>query len=263
MEFKHIHPGAKIGANVTIDQFSYIAENVEIGEGTRIGPHVTILDYVKIGKNCKVFPGAILGGEPQDYKFGGEITYVEIGDNTIIREYATVNRGTGEGRGKTVVGNDCMLMSYSHVAHDCIIGNNVVIVSYVGLGGYVEVGDFANIGGNSGVHQFSKIGAYAMIGAASIVFKDVPPYSLVGSRPLAYYNLNLVGLRRNGFSREKIDLISEIYRLIYKSGMNISDACKKVEEEFEESVEKRTILDFIKYSKRGVVKRISSSRSDE
>lgn len=263
MEYKYIQPGAKIGANVTIDQFCYIAENVEIGEGTWIGPHVTILDYVKIGRNCKIFPGAILGGDPQDYKFAGEITFVEIGDNTIIREYATVNRGTAEGRGKTVVGDNCMLMSYSHVAHDCIVGNSAVLVSFAALGGYVEVGDFANIGGHTGVHQFSKIGAYSMTAAASIVFKDIPPYSLVGGRPLAFYNLNLVGLRRSGFTREQIDRISEMYRTIYKGGLNISDACKKIEEEFEESIEKRTILDFIKSSKRGVVKRVSSSKSDE
>lgn len=263
MEFKDIHPGATIGTGVEIGQFSYIAENVEIGDGSWIGPHVTILDYVKIGKNCKVFPGAIIGGDPQDYKFKGEITYVEIGDNTIVREYVTINRGTGDGRGKTVVGNDCMLMSYSHIAHDCIVGNNAVIVSYVALGGFTEIGDYANIGGQTGIHQFSKIGSYSMIAGASIVFKDIPPYTLVGGKPLSYYNLNLVGLRRNGFTREQIDRISDIYRIIYKSGLNISDACKNIEDDFEESLEKRTILDFIKSSKRGVVKRVSNTRSDE
>jgi UDP-N-acetylglucosamine acyltransferase len=154
-------------------------------------------------------------------------------------------------------------MSYSHIAHDCIVGNNSVIVRYVALGGFTEIGDFANIGGQTGIHQFSKIGAYTMIAAASIVFKDIPPYTLVGGRPLSYFNLNLVGLRRNGFTREQIDRISDIYRIIYKSGLNISDACKKIEEEFEESMEKRTILDFIKSSKRGVVKRVSNTRSDE
>lgn len=263
MEYIYVHPGAKIGADVKIDQFSYIAENVEIGEGTWIGPHVTILDYVKIGKNCKISSGAVLGGEPQDFKFAGEVTYVEIGDNTTIREFVTVNRGIVEGRGKTVVGDNCMLMSYSHIAHDCIVGNNAILVSFVALGGFTEVGEYANIGGHTGVHQFSKIGAYSMIGGASIIFKDIPPYSLVGNRPSAFFNLNLVGLRRNGFTREQIDRISEIYRVIYRSGLNISDACKKVEEEFEESPEKRTILDFIKSSKRGIVKRVSSSHSDE
>lgn len=263
MELTHIHPNAKIGKDVKIDQFSYIAENVEIGEGTSIGPHVTILDYVKIGRNCKISAGAILGGEPQDYKFGGETTYVEIGDNTIIREFATVHRGTKEGRGKTVVGNNCMIMAYAHVAHDCIIGDNAIIVSYVALGGFVEIGEYANIGGHTAVHQFSKIGAYSMIGGCTLVVKDIPPYALVGNRPTTFHNLNLVGLRRNGFSREQIERISEMYRIIYRSGLNMSDACRRIEEEFEESLEKRTILDFIKSSKRGVLKRISSSHSDE
>ncbi|MFA6335209.1 MAG: acyl-ACP--UDP-N-acetylglucosamine O-acyltransferase [Bacteroidales bacterium] len=262
MEFKCIHPGAKIGEGVKIDQFSYIAENVEIGEGTLIGPHVTILDYVKIGRNCKIHPGAIIGGEPQDYKFGGEITYVEIGDNTIIREYVTVNRGTKEGRGKTVVGENCMLMAYTHIAHDCIVGNNTIIVSYAGLSGYTEVGEFANIGGHVAIHQFSKIGAYTMVGGGSVLNKDIPPYSMVAGRPITFYNLNLVGLRRNGFTKEQIDRISAIYRIIYRGGLNTSDACKKIEEEFEETTEKRVILNFIKSSKRGIVKRISGSRSD-
>ncbi len=260
MEHKFVHPNAKIGDNVKIDHFSYVAENVEIGDGTWIGPNVTILDYVKIGKNCKIFPGAVIGAVPQDLKFAGEISYVEIGDNTTIRECATVNRGTAaSGKSKTVIGSNCMVMSYVHVAHDCHIGNNVILVSYVGLAGETDVDDWAIIGGHSAAHQFSKVGAHAMLSGGSMIGKDVPPYVLAGHRPLAYAGINIVGLRRRGFSAEQIESIREMYRVIYQSGLNISDACSKVEEEFPESVEKQTILTFIKSSKRGIIKAVTDS----
>lgn len=256
MNHSYIHPNAKIGTTATIEPFCYIAENVEIGEGTWIGPHVTILDYVKIGKNCKIFPGAVIGAIPQDLKFAGEISRVEIGDNTTIRECATVNRGTAfSGKALTKIGNNCMIMSYVHVAHDCRIGDNVILVSYVGLAGETNVDDYAIIGGHSAAHQFSNIGAHAMVSGVSSIFKDVPPYVLAGHRPLAFYNLNIVGLRRRGFSNEQIQQISDIYRVIYKSGLNVSDACDKVEAEFEETNEKRAIVDFIRSSKRGIIKR--------
>ena len=256
MNHSYIHPNAKIGTTATIESFCYIAENVEIGEGTWIGPHVTILDYVKIGKNCKIFPGAVIGAIPQDLKFAGEISRVEIGDNTTIRECATVNRGTAfSGKALTKIGNNCMIMSYVHVAHDCRIGDNVILVSYVGLAGETNVDDYAIIGGHSAAHQFSNIGAHAMVSGVSSIFKDVPPYVLAGHRPLAFYNLNIVGLRRRGFSNDQIQQISDIYRVIYKSGLNVSDACDKVEAEFEETNEKRAIVDFIRSSKRGIIKR--------
>lgn len=256
MNHSYIHPNAKIGTTATIEPFCYIAENVEIGEGTWIGPHVTILDYVKIGKNCKIFPGAVIGAIPQDLKFAGEISRVEIGDNTTIRECATVNRGTAfSGKALTKIGNNCMIMSYVHVAHDCRIGDNVILVSYVGLAGETNVDDYAIIGGHSAAHQFSNIGAHAMVSGVSSIFKDVPPYVLAGHRPLAFYNLNIVGLRRRGFTNEQIQQISDIYRVIYKSGLNVSDACDKVEAEFEETNEKRAIVDFIRSSKRGIIKR--------
>jgi UDP-N-acetylglucosamine acyltransferase len=256
MNHSYIHPNAKIGTTATIEPFCYIAENVEIGEGTWIGPHVTILDYVKIGKNCKIFPGAVIGAIPQDLKFAGEISRVEIGDNTTIRECATVNRGTAfSGKALTKIGNNCMIMSYVHVAHDCRIGDNVILVSYVGLAGETNVDDYAIIGGHSAAHQFSNIGAHAMVSGVSSIFKDVPPYVLAGHRPLAFYNLNIVGLRRRGFSNDQIQQISDIYRVIYKSGLNVSDACDKVEAEFEETNEKRAIVDFIRSSKRGIIKR--------
>jgi acyl-[acyl-carrier-protein]--UDP-N-acetylglucosamine O-acyltransferase len=233
MENTVVHPNAKIGANVKIGPFCYIAENVEIGDGCVIGPNVTIYDYVKIGKNCNIFPGAVIGAIPQDLKFSGEITYVEIGDNVTVRECATINRGTAaSGKGKTIVGNNTLIMSYAHVAHDCTIGNNCILVSYVGVAGETDVDDWAIIGGNSSAHQFSKIGTHVMIGGGSLIGKDVPPYVLAGRRPLSYAGINIVGLRRRGFSNDQIENIKEIYKVIYQSNLNVTDACKKIEEEF-------------------------------
>ena len=259
-----VHPNAKIGANTTIGPFCYIAENVEIGEGAWIGPNVTIFDYVKIGKNCKIFPGAVIGAVPQDLKFAGEISYVEIGDNVTIRECATVNRGTAaSGKGKTVIGNNSFLMSYVHVAHDCEVGNNVILVSYVGLAGETVVDDFAIIGGSSAAHQFSKIGAHAMLSGGSLIGKDVPPYALAGKRPLSFSGINIIGLRRRGYTNAQIENIRDIYRIIYQSGLNVSDACKKIESEFPESEEKRTILDFIAASKRGIIRYNPKGEDDD
>lgn len=264
MEKAMVHPNAKIGTNVTISPFCTIAENVEIGEGSWIGPNVTIFDYVKIGKNCKVFPGAVIGAIPQDLKFAGEVSYVEIGDNVTIRECATVNRGTGaSGKFKTIIKDNAFIMSYVHVAHDCVVGENVILVSYVGLAGETEVDDFAIIGGNSAAHQFSKIGMHAMLSGGSLIGKDVPPYALAGRRPLSYAGINIVGLRRRGFSNEQIEHIKEIYRVIYQSGLNVSDACKKIETEFPETTEKRVILDFIAASKRGIIRYNPNAIGDE
>ena len=255
MENSVVHPNAKIGANVNIGPFCYIAENVEIGDGCVIGPNVTIYDYVKIGKNCRIFPGAVIGAIPQDLKFAGEVSYVEIGDNVTIRECATINRGTAaSGKSKTIVGNNTLIMSYAHVAHDCVVGNNCILVSYVGLAGETEVDDFAIIGGSSVAHQFSKIGAHAMVAGGSLIGKDVPPYALAGRNPLSYGGINIVGLRRRGFTAEQIETIKNIYRVIYQSKLNVSDACKKIEQEFPESKEKRVILDFIESSKRGIIR---------
>ncbi len=258
-----VHPNAKIGKNVTIEPFCYIAENVEIGDGCHIGPNVTIYDYVKIGKNCNIFPGAVIGAIPQDLKFQGEVTYVEIGDNVTIRECATINRGTAaSGKYKTIIKNNVLVMSYVHVAHDCVIGNNVILVSYVGLAGETNVDDFAIIGGNSAAHQFTKIGCHAMLSGGSLIGKDVPPYAMAGKRPLSFFGINIVGLRRRGFTSEQIERIRDIYRVIYQSNLNVSDACKKVEAEMPDSEEKRIILDFINESKRGIIK-YSPSSSEE
>lgn len=258
-----VHPNAKIGKNVVIEPFCYIAENVEIGDNCHIGPNVTVYDYVKIGNNCNIFPGAVIGAIPQDLKFQGEVTYVEIGDNVTIRECATINRGTAaSGKYKTIIKNNVLVMSYVHVAHDCVIGNNVILVSYVGLAGETDVDDYAIIGGNSSAHQFTKIGCHAMLSGGSLIGKDVPPYAMAGKRPLSFFGINIVGLRRRGFTSEQIERIRDIYRVIYQSGLNVSDACKKVEAEMPDSNEKRVILDFIAESKRGIIK-YSPSSSEE
>jgi len=264
MTLTNIHPEARIGANVTVEPFTSIAKHVEIGEGTWIGPNVTIFDYVKIGKNCKIFPGAVIGGIPQDLKFANEITYVEIGDNTTLREYVTVNRGTAaSGKNLTKVGNNCLLMSYVHIAHDCHVGDNVIMASYVGLAGEVDVDDFAIIGGSSAVHQYTRIGAHVMISGGSIFSKDVPPFALAGRRPLAFGGINIIGLRRRGFSNEKITEIGNIYKMIYNSGLNVTDACKKVETDFPATPERDMILNFIRTSKRGIIKSISGGLEEE
>lgn len=264
MQYSTVHPNAKIGKNVEIGPYCYIAENVEIGEGTVISPNVTIFDYVKIGKNCKIFPGAVIGAIPQDLKFSGEVTYVEIGDNTTVRECATINRGTAaSGKYKTIVGNNVLLMSYVHVAHDCVIKDNVILVSYTGIAGETNIDEWAIIGGASAVHQFSHIGAHAMLGGGSLVAMDVPPFALAGHRPLSFSGINVVGLRRRGFSVEQIDRIRNIYRLIYNSGLNRSDACIALERDFPDSPEKELILNFIRSSKRGIIRLAGKNSSND
>jgi len=251
----NIHPNAKIGENVIIESFVTITEDVVIGDGTWIGPNVVIMDGARIGKNCKIFPGAVIAGIPQDLKFVGEITTAEIGDNTSVREFVTINRGTAA-KGKTVVGADCLLQSYSHVAHDCILKDHVILGSYAGLAGEVEADDYAIISPYSAVHQFSKIGAHSFIAGGSLVRKDVPPYILVANEPLTYSGVNSVGLRRRGFSNEKIVEIQNVYRYIFQKGINISQAIALIEAEMEETNERNFILDFIKSSDRGIVKGI-------
>ena len=250
-----VHPGAKLGDNIEVGPYAYIDDNVEIGDGCHIYPHATILPYTRMGKDCNVFPGAVIGAVPQDLKFDGEITYVEIGDRVNIRECATINRGTkASGKGVTRVGNDVLLMSYTHVAHDCTVGNHCILVSYVGIAGETDVDDWAILGGGTVAHQFSKIGKHAMVGGGSKINKDVPPYALCGHTPLSYVGVNLVGLRRRGFTSDQIRTIKDIYDLLYYSGMNISDACEKIEAGFPPSEEKDEILAFVRNSKRGIIK---------
>ena len=250
-----VHPNAKLGENVEVGPYAYIEEHVEIGDGSKILTHATIFNYVKMGKNCNVFPGAVVGAVPQDLKFEGEETFVEIGDNVNIRECATINRGTkASGRGVTKIGNNCLLMSYVHVAHDCIVGNNCILVSYVGIAGETDVDDWAIIGGSTVAHQFSRIGKHAMVGGGSKINKDVPPFVLCGREPLSYAGVNIVGLRRRGFSSDQIRSIKDMYDIIYNSGLNTTDACARIEAEYPQTEERDTILAFIRGSKRGIIK---------
>ena len=251
--FVIIHPTAKIAENVVIEPFVTIGENVEIGEGTHIMPHVSIVKNTKIGKNCRIFPSAVIGADPQDLKYADEETFVEIGDNCTMRECVTVNRGTVS-RGKTVIGNNCLLMAYSHVAHDCILKNNIIMSNAVQLGGEVEVDDFAIISGGVLVHQFSKIGKHAIIQGGALINKDIPPYIMAAREPITYSGINSVGLRRRGFADEQVTEIQDIYRIIFQSGLGVSNAVARVETEFAQSDVRDEILNFIKLSDRGILK---------
>lgn len=252
-ELAYIHPDAKIGKDVVIEPFAYISGDVEIGDGTWVGPNATIMDGARIGKNCKIFPGAVVSAIPQDLKFQGEITTAEIGDNTTLRECVTVNRGTAS-RGKTVVGNNCLLMAYVHIGHDCILGNRIIISNSTNVAGEVEIDDWAIISGDVQIHQFSKIGSHVMISGGSLVRKDVPPYVTAAREPLSYAGVNSIGLRRRQFSNDQIYAIQDVYRILFQSGLNLSDAIKKVESEVAQSDERNNILKFFKESERGVIK---------
>ena len=250
-----VSPNAILGDNIEIGPFAFVDADVEIGDGCKIMPHATVFQYVKMGKNCEIFPGAVVGAIPQDLKYEGEITRVELGDNVTVRECATINRGTkASGKYITRIGSDTLIMSYVHIAHDCVIGNHCILTSYVGLAGETQIDDWAIIGGGSKAHQFSKVGCHAMVGGMSKINKDVPPYVLCGREPISYAGVNIVGLRRRGFSSEVIRNIKDIYDTIYYSGYNISDGCTKVEAGFPQSEERDTILEFIKNSKRGIIR---------
>jgi len=248
-----IHPEAKIAKNVVIEPFAYIAGNVEIGDGTWIGPNATIMDGARIGQKCRIFPSSVISGIPQDLKFKGEESTAEIGDNTSIREGVTVNRGTAA-VGKTIVGKNCLLMAYSHVGHDCELGNNCIIGNTTGLAGEVKIDDWAILSGGTLVHQFTHIGAHVMIGGGSKVRIDVPPFIKADRDPLSYLGLNSVGLTRRGFEKARIDEIHNIYRIIYQSGLNFSQALERVEKEFKASPDRDYILNFIRQSERGVIR---------
>lgn len=248
-----IHPDAKIGQNTTIDPFAVIEKDVVIGDNCHIYTHAVILNGSRIGNNCSIFPGAVIAGIPQDLKFAGEQTTAEIGDNTTIRECVTVNRGTAS-KGKTVVGSDCLIMAYSHVAHDCAIKNHVIIGNSTQLAGEVEVDDFAIVSGGSLVHQFVRISKHVMIQGGSRVGKDIPPYTLIGRDPIVYCGINIVGLRRRGFSNNQVYLIQDIYRTFYTRGLNNTEAIKCIETEYEQCEERDFILNFLKSSSRGIVR---------
>lgn len=258
----HISPGAILGNNVTVDPFAVIHDEVRIGDGTHVMSNAVIMSGTVIGKSCLIFPGAVLGAVPQDLKFVGEKTIVEIGDHTTIRECVTINRGTQD-RWKTVVGSHCLLMAYAHVAHDCIMGDNVILANSVQLAGHVEVGDYAIIGGLSGVAQFARIGAHTYVAGHSVINKDVPPYIKAGRNPISFAGVNSVGLQRRGFSTETINTILEIYRIIYNKGLNTSQALDYIDQQLPTCDEKDLIGSFIKSSKRGIIKIFSKADVDE
>lgn len=249
----NIHPKSRIGKSVTIDAFTSIHENVEIGDGTWIGSNVTIMDGARIGKNCNIFPGSVISAIPQDLKFGGEDSLAIIGDNTTIRECVTINRGTNYS-GKTTVGQNCLIMAYVHVAHDCVIGDHVILANSVQLGGHVEIGSHTIVGGVSAIHQFVKIGSYCMVSGGSLARKDIPPYIKVAREPLSFVGINSIGLNRKGFSEDKVEEIQNIYRLIFNSELNYSKAIEKIEEEYNNSQERDRIINFIRHSSRGIIK---------
>ena len=249
----YIHPAAKIASNVVIDPFVTIDKNVEIGEGTRIGSNVTILEGARIGKNCTIFPGAVISAIPQDLKFKGEETVAIIGDNTTLRECVTVKRGTAS-KGKTVVGSNCLIMAYCHIAHDCVIGNNVIMSNATQVAGEVVIDDYAVVGGGALIHQFCHVGSHVMLQGGALVNKDIPPYVKVGRNPISYAGTNSIGLRRRGFTNEKICEIQEIYRYLYLSGLNNSDAVERIEAELPASKERDEIIMFVRNSQRGIIR---------
>ena len=249
----YIDPQAKLAKNVVVEPFVTIERNVEIGSGTGIGSNVTIMDGARIGENCEIFPGAVISAIPQDLKFDGEDSLAIIGDNTIIRECATINRAT-KATGKTIVGNNCLIMAYAHIAHDCVIGNNAIIVNNVALGGHVEIGEHAIIGGITAVHQFIKIGKHCMVSGGSLVRKDIPPYVKAGREPLSFIGINSIGLRRKNFSEEEITEIQDIYRILYQKGNNNTQAVNKIEIDFKISEIRDEIISFVRNSGRGIMR---------
>lgn len=249
-----VHPDAQIGDNVTIGPFTVIEKDVIVGEGTQIGSHALLANGTRVGKECSIHHGAVLGTLPQDLKFGGEATTLEVGNNTTIREYATLNRGT-KVHMKTVVGSSCFLMAYVHVAHDCILGNNVILANSVNMAGHVEIEDFVIIGGMTPIHQFVRIGKHAMVGGGLRASKDIPPYILAANEPMSFEGTNIIGLKRRGFSTDSIVSIEAAYRILYESGNNVTQAVEKMKVEIPQTDEVKTILGFIAKSKRGIIGR--------
>lgn len=253
-----IHPKAQLDSNIKIGPYSVIGENVTIHEGTKIDAHVCIFGKTEVGKNCRFSPFSSIGTEPQDLSYKGEETCVKIGNNNVFREFMTIHRGTFRGRKMTVIGDDNYFMAYSHIAHDCIVGDKTIFLHGATLGGHVDVEDFSTVGALSGVHQFCRIGKYAFIGGNTVITKDVLPFSRVaGARPTLFYGLNAIGLRRQGFSRERIKALKDIFRIIFYSDLNTTQAIEKIVKEFPSGEDRDEILRFVQESKRGIVKKPS------
>lgn len=253
----YIHPQAKIADTVIVEPFAVIHKDVVIGEGTWIGSNVTIMDGARIGKNCRIFPGSVISAVPQDLKFDGEVTTTEIGDNTVIRECCTINRGTKD-RYKTVVGRNCLLQAYTHVAHDCIVGDYCIFSNSTTLAGHVNIGDHVVLAGLVAIHQFVHVGSFAFVTGGSLVRKDVPPYVKAAREPLSYVGINSVGLRRKGFSPEQINEIQQIYRILFVKHNNVTKALDMIEAEFQPTEIRDEIVDFIRNSNRGVMRGFGS-----
>jgi UDP-N-acetylglucosamine acyltransferase len=248
-----IDKGAELGKNISVGPYTIIENDVMIADDVQIASHVLIASGTRIGEGTKVHHGAVLGTIPQDLKFKGEKTTLEIGKNNTIREYATLNRGTSD-HWKTVVGDNCLLMAYSHVAHDCLIGNNVIIANSVNMAGHVTIEDYAGIGGLCPIHQFVRIGKHAFIGGGYRVPKDIPPYILAMGEPIRFGGLNSVGLTRRGFSAEILDMIKKAYRIIYRSNLLLKDALTQIESEMGHFEEIMYLVNFFKNSERGVIR---------
>lgn len=246
-----IDDSAEIGAGVRIAPYAVIGPNVVIGAGTHVGAHVVIERDTVIGTNCRLHPGAALGGDPQDLKYAGESSRLTVGDRTVVREFATLNRGSAA-RGSTDIGSDCLIMAYAHVAHDCVIGDHVVIANAVNMGGHAMVGDWVVIGGMSAVHQFASIGSHAFVGGMSAVRKDIPPYVKASGDPMKLYGLNSIGLRRRGFTDETRVEIRRAYRLLFQSAVPLREAVQQARATLQMSPELDAMLTFIERSKRGV-----------
>lgn len=249
----YVHPEARIGVGVTIDPFSSVARGVEIGDGTWIGSNVTIMEGARIGKNCRIFPGAVISAIPQDLKFRGEETHVVIGDGCTIRECVTINRGTVD-RHETRLGANCLIMAYTHIAHDCTVGNNCIFSNNTTLAGHITVGDFVVLAGLTAVQQFVRIGSHAFVTGGSLVRKDVPPYVKAAREPLSYMGVNSIGLKRRGYSTEKINSILDVYRILFVRGYSMSKAVGVIEAELPVSDERDEIVAFIRETGRGIMR---------
>ena len=262
MILNDIHPDAKIGKNVTVGNFTTIYEDVVIGDGTCIGPNVTIYPGARIGKNCKIFPGSVIAAVPQDLKFAGEYTTVEIGDDNVIRESCTINRGTAAS-GKTVIGNGNLLMAYVHIAHDCVVGDHCVLANNATLAGHIILGDWVILGGKTACLQFIHIGSHVITQGGALIDKDIPPFVKGARYPIQYCGVNSLGLQRRGFSQESINRISDIYRYIFVKGIPLADAVEQVKEQYGNTDEGKQILAFIGSANTGLMSGFRSVRKSE
>lgn len=255
-----VHPHAQLESGVQIGPYSFIGGDVLIKKDTVLDAHVCVVGKTEIGTNCRFSPFSSIGTEPQDVTYEGEETFVRIGNNNIFREFITVHRGTVKGRGETVIGNDNYFMAHSHVAHDCVVGNETIFLHGATPGGHVIIEDFSTVGAWSGIHQFCRIGKYAYIGGYSVITQDVLPYSRVaGGRPALLYGLNAIGLRRKGFSRERLKALKGMFKIIFYADLNTTQAVERIEKEFPANEDRDEILRFIRDSKRGIIKRESEA----